>query len=51
MVPLFSLSNVLCGEAIFKVKGQLLLPAAVHSTGVGLTHGWPGAPPHATKHL
>ena len=51
LVLLLSLSKVFCGGAIFMVKGQLLLTAAVHSTGVGLTHGWPGAPSHATKHL
>lgn len=38
LVFLYSLSNVFAGEAIYKVWSQLLLPAQVRATGIGLTY-------------
>lgn len=38
LVALYGLSNVFAGEAIYKVWSQLLLPADVRATGVGLTY-------------
>lgn len=38
MVVLYSLSNVFGGEAIYKVWSQLLLPADLRATGIGLTY-------------
>ena len=38
LVVLYSLANVFAGEAIYKVWSQLLLPADVRATGVGLTY-------------
>jgi len=38
LVFLYSLSNVFAGEAVYKVWSQLLLPAHVRATGIGLTY-------------
>lgn len=38
LILLYSLSNVFAGEAIYKVWSQLLLPATVRSTAVGVTY-------------
>lgn len=38
LIVLYGLSNVFAGEAIYKVWSQLLLPADVRSTAVGVTY-------------
>ena len=38
LVALYSLSNVFGGEAVYKVWSQLLLPADLRATGIGLTY-------------
>lgn len=38
LIVLYSLSNVFAGEAIYKVWSQLLLPAPIRATGIGLTY-------------
>ena len=38
LIVLYSLSNVFGGEAIYKVWSQLLLPASLRATGIGLTY-------------
>lgn len=38
LILLYSLSNVFAGEAIYKVWSQLLLPAPIRATGLGLTY-------------
>lgn len=39
LTVLYSLSNVFAGEAAYKVWSQLLYPAAVRATALGLTYG------------
>ncbi|GAA3604583.1 MFS transporter [Microlunatus ginsengisoli] len=39
LVGLYSLSNVFAGEAIYKVWSQLLIPAPVRASALGLTYG------------